>query len=215
MSLSRIGNRGHVNDPIVRPLRRRNGLGLRKRSTSSFLARPQSSIPQVDEFGIACLQRVEPEPFGVVGQALAIQLLDQRVHAGTRLPWRTRQPAGEEHVVLGFEALHLGFQYLDLRLKSGATRPRAIIVPRSRLQHVQDARTIVNSDSCPARDAAPLRKSWRSIRRRGSGRASAGCPVEDDGDRDGQRDHADAGTARAAPAPLSRSAMYIMTTTRR
>ncbi len=46
----------------------------------------------------------------------AIVALDHRFDPAARLPRRTRQPAGEKHVVLAFEALQIGGQELKVFL---------------------------------------------------------------------------------------------------
>ena len=101
-----------VHDAILGGSRRRR-LGLprlRERPGTSFLARAQRAIPQIDEASEARLQRAEAEADAVVVDRRAIEPLDHRLDARARLPRRTLQPAGEEHVVLGLEPLQLALR---------------------------------------------------------------------------------------------------------
>ena len=85
-----------------------------ERARTSFLARAQAAIPQIDERRVARLQRGEAEAIAGVRDVAAIELLDQRLDAGARLPRRLRQPAGEEHVVFGLELLEVGLEPLQI-----------------------------------------------------------------------------------------------------
>ena len=90
------------------------GALLRERTRPPFFARAQAAIPQIDERREARLQRREAEAIAGVLDVGAIVLLDERLDAGARLPRRLRQPAGEEHVVFGFELLQLGLEPLQI-----------------------------------------------------------------------------------------------------
>ena len=89
-----------------------------ERTRPPFLARAQAAVPEIDERRVPRLQRREAEAIAVVLDVRAIELLDERVDAAARLPRRLRQPAGEEHVVLGFEPLQLGSRAAADRVRS-------------------------------------------------------------------------------------------------
>src|SRR5262249_61083847 len=86
----------------------------RERSGAALLARAQAAIPEIDERRVARLQRMETEAIAGVLDIGAIVLLDERRHAGPRLPWRLGQSPGEVHVVFGLELFQLALETREL-----------------------------------------------------------------------------------------------------
>ena len=65
------------------------------------------------------MERVEPEAAARVRDVDVIEPPNHGVHAAACLPRRTRQAAGEEHVVLRLEALQLRFENLEFTIEVG------------------------------------------------------------------------------------------------
>ena len=101
---------------------RSTGFFCGKRPRPPFLPRPHAAVPQIDEGGEARLQRLKTEPVAGVLDVRPIHLLDDRLDAAARLPRRLRQPAGEEHVVLGLELLEPGLEPLQFAFGFAAGR---------------------------------------------------------------------------------------------
>src|SRR5690242_19246450 len=81
---------------------------LAERPGTPFFARAEPAVPEIDEGLEAALERVELKTIHRALNVGAVPFLDQRLYAVARLPRRTRQPAGEEHVVFGLELFESG-----------------------------------------------------------------------------------------------------------
>ena len=120
-------NRASVRSGLLRLLRDRRR--LHEGSRPAFVARALPAIPQLDVGRESRLYRGELESETVVADVLPVQALDHALDPLARLPWRTRQPAREVHVVLALEAPQLGLEDLQLALDiRGLVRHDPIIV---------------------------------------------------------------------------------------
>src|SRR5690242_8049169 len=77
------------------------GSGVGERPRPSLFSRPLPAVPEIRERGVARLQRLEAEAIDRRVDAAAVPALEYRIDPAARLPWRPRETAGEEHVVLG------------------------------------------------------------------------------------------------------------------
>src|SRR5262245_46600528 len=104
--MERIAERRHAKHAILRAFRIGRLLGPFSAEWAGppFFPRAHAPIPQVDERGETGPPRRKPELVAVRLDVRAFVRLDERLDASARLPGRLRQPAGEEHVVFGFEA---------------------------------------------------------------------------------------------------------------
>ena len=84
---------------------------------TALLLRLEVALPQIAERHEFRLHRAEAEALGGVREVHAVVLLDELFDAGPRLPWQAREPAGEEHVVFGLEALDLRLELAHLMIE--------------------------------------------------------------------------------------------------
>src|SRR4029079_16656192 len=89
---------------------------LRERPRAAFLTGAETALPQIEEGLEPRLERQEAEPIGRVPDMQPIDSTHRCCDARTRLHGRTRQPAGEVHVVFGFELTQLGLEPFQLTL---------------------------------------------------------------------------------------------------
>jgi hypothetical protein len=110
-----------VEDPIERTfgLLFSGRLEVRKRTRPPFFARLQPAIPQVDEGLIPRLQRAEAKFSAGVRDVDVIEAAHHRGHPPACFPRWTRQPAGEEHVVLRLEPLQFRLEQFELTIEFG------------------------------------------------------------------------------------------------
>src|SRR5947207_8710962 len=88
---------------------------MRERAGAALLARPHAAIPQIDEGGVARLQRGKAEAIAVVRDGAAIVVFDECVDPVARLPRRPRQPPGEKKVVVGCDLFEYAFVSVPTR----------------------------------------------------------------------------------------------------
>ncbi len=124
----RVAECRYVKDAVfVRGLLFRRGGARRRvaeRAWTSFFPRPLAAVPQIREDRIARLQRLEAEAVRRAVDPAAVPAFQEGVDTAARFPRRTRQPAGEEHVVLRLEPLEVRGERLDVALEVGRLRHR-------------------------------------------------------------------------------------------
>src|SRR5678815_2770227 len=99
----------HAVDGTLRLFRYRR-TQVRERARPPLFLRLEAAIPQIGERLKARLQRIEPEATAGIRDVRVIEPADHGVNAPARLPWRTRQAAGEKHVVFRLEPSQLRFE---------------------------------------------------------------------------------------------------------